>query len=531
MLPKKEGLSLSQLKQSFMRGTLILLIAGIVNRILGFIPRIALPRLIGTEGVGLYQLGYPFLILILTLITGGVPLAVAKLVAEAESSGNESRVRLILRMALAFTTTLSVLFTALSLLAAPWIMRHILTDSRVYLTFVCMTPIILIVGVSSVFRGYFQGRQNMIPTAASQTAETVVRIVTMLLFAYMLLPHGIEYAAAGAMIGATVGELVGLLVVLLFYYSSRKRYAVYTSARIGSGGTSRGRRALLAEMMRITMPVTASKLVGSTSYLLESIFIAQSLALAGVATAVATAQYGALQGMIIPVLLLPSALTFSLSTSLVPTLSQAAAKGDNRTIHKRLHQSLRLALVTGAPFAVIMYVLAEPLCYFLYHNSEIAVMLKMMAPIALFIYFQAPLQAALQALDRPGTALVNSLVGSLVKLTLIYVLASRPNMGILGAVVAINLNIVTVTLLHYASVSRLLKFAMQATDFFKVGAAMALMGIAAYFVMAGDWPGNSMLRFIAACAIGIVIYLICIAWFKLVDKYDLRKIPWIGKKI
>jgi stage V sporulation protein B len=264
--------------------------------------------------------------------------------------------------------------------------------------------------------------------------------------------------------------------------------------------------------------------------LLESILIAQSLAVAGVATALATAQYGVLQGMIIPILYLPGALTYSLSVSLIPTLSEAAARKDMKTIHKRLHQSLRLALVTGAPFVVIMYVLAEPLCFFLYKNAEVGKMLKMMAPFALFLYFQGPLQAVLQALDRPGNALVNTLVGAVVKLTLICYLASRPQWGILGAVVAININIVLVTLLHWRSVSRLLNFRMKGGDYVKTAIAAAVMGVCCYAVMNQTFYGGPFLRFLAASVISAAVYMIGIFALKLVDRSDMTRIPWFGKK-
>ena len=171
----------------------------------------------------------------------------------------------------------------------------------------------------------------------------------------------------------------------------------------------------LRKLINLSVPVTASRMIGSLSYLLESILTARALAAAGIATGIATAQYGALQGMIIPILLLPTALTYSLAVSLVPSLSEAAAKGDRATIHKRLHQSMRLALVAGAPFVVIMTLFAEPICRILYNHAEIAPMLKWMAPIGLFIYLQAPLQAALQALDKPGTALMNTFIGAAVK--------------------------------------------------------------------------------------------------------------------
>ncbi|TBL81599.1 stage V sporulation protein B [Paenibacillus thalictri] len=517
-------------KQTFIQGTMILLAAGIVNRILGFIPRIALPRIIGPEGIGLYQMGYPFLIVVLTLVTGGIPIAIAKLVAEAEAENNEARIRSILKISMTICATLGLLFTAGCLLAAKWITAHLFTDPRVYYTFLCMSPIILFVSISAVYRGYFQGRQNMIPTALSQVVETLVRIVTILAFAYWLMPYGLEYAAAGAMIGVMVGEIAATLVLMSQYAAARKLRPAFPKSKIGSVAAY-GRLSNLKQLLSIAVPVTGSKLVGSCSYFLESILTVQSLAAAGIATKLATAQYGALQGMVFPILLLPSALTYSLSVSLIPSLSEAAAQNDMKTIHSRLHQSLRLALVTGAPFATLMFVLAEPLCLYMYNQSDVGTMLKMMAPIAMFIYLQAPLQAALQALDRPGTALVNTLTGSVVKLTCIYWVASMPSFGILGVVLAINLNIVLVTLLHWQSVVRLLKFRMEMLDFAKVGAAMALTGIASYLVMSVPWSDSNLLRFLSACTLGGGLYLLLTVVFRLVDKSDLLRIFTLGRKI
>ncbi|NOU96058.1 stage V sporulation protein B [Paenibacillus sp. LMG 31456] len=517
-------------KQSFIKGTLILLAAGVINRILGFIPRMALPRIIGPEGVGLYQMGYPFMIVILTIITGGIPIAVAKLVAAAETEGNESRVRRIFRLAMAFSFTLSLFFTLISFLGAHWISSNLLTDSRVYYTFICMTPIVLFVGVGSVIRGYFQGKQNMIPTAVSQVVETLIRIITVLSLAYVMLPYGIEYAAAGAMTGVMIGEVGALLVLYLHFRHDRKKMPHSPIAKIGSAPIV-GRWANLKQLLKLAMPITGSKLVGSFSYFLESILIIQSLAVAGIATSLATSQYGALQGMIIPILLLPSALTYSLSVSLIPSLSEAAARGDMKTIHMRLHQSLKLALVTGAPFAMIMLVLAEPLCYYLYGQSQIASMLKMMAPVAMFIYFQAPLQATLQALDRPGSALVNTLIGSLAKLALIYLLATKPEFGILGAVMAININIMLVTALHWHSVVKLLQFRMQMIDFAKVGLGMMISGWASYVIMYSNWLPNDGMRFLISCASGIALYLFFSVVLGLIDRNDLLRVLSLGRKI
>lgn len=514
-------------KQTFIHGAIILLAAGIINRLLGFIPRIALPRIIGPEGVGLYQQGYPFFIVLVTLITGGIPLAVAKLVAEAETAGQPEMSRRILYTSLRFTVTLSLLAMVFCFVFASWITSHILTDSRVYYTFISMSPMIVIVAVSSAYRGYFQGKQNMIPSASSSIAETVMRIFCVIWFAYLLFPYGVAYAAAGAMLGALAGELIGMVVLLWEYALNQRRdHIPFQTKRSLPSEVHPDESSVLSRLLSISVPVTAGRLVGSLSYLLESILCMRSLAVAGIATGIATAQYGAMQGMIIPVLLLPSALTSSLAVSLVPSLSEAAAKGHITVIHKRLHQSLRLALVAGAPFAVIMYVLAEPLCLLLYNNGDIAGMLKLMAPFALFMYIQAPLQAALQALNRPGSALFNTFVGALIKIMLIVWLASQPQYGIYGAVIAICINNAIVTLLHGFSVSRLLRFRVRLLDFWKTGAGMIIMAAAILYVYKHLAMFDQMwLQFIFAAGVGIILYLFLMTSIKMIDWDNLTRIP------
>lgn len=520
-------------KQSFIKGTLILLAAGIVNRMLGFIPRIALPRIIGAEGVGLYQLGYPFFIVLVTIITGGLPLAIAKMVAEAESENRPEESRRILRTGLAVSLSLGILFTVIALFGASWVSQTILTDSRVYYTFISMTPMLSIVAVSAVYRGYFQGRQNMIPSALSSVLESLIRIFFMLWFSWLLFPKGMAYAAAGAMLGVTVGEIAGMLVLLLQYFfivKKDKRTRPASNSDLSGSFAEKapaGQPSLLKRLLAISIPVTAGRLVGSFSYLLESIITARSLALAGIATAAATAQYGSLQGMVIPLLMLPGVLSSSLAVSLVPSLSEAAAKKDLPTIHKRMHQAMRLALVSGAPFAAIMYILSEPLCTLMYGNADTAPMLRLMAPFALFLYVQAPLQAALQAMDRPGRALVNTLIGAVVKIALILTLASRPEYGIYGAIIAIIVNSVLVTLLHGASVTRLIAFAPRIGDPIKTIAAMIIMSAGMTYVYAHNpVEGAAWIQFLFAAACGIAVYLGICLLSGLISVRDLDRFPF-----
>lgn len=474
--------------------------------------------------MGLYHMAFPALILMLTLTTGGFPVAVSKRIAEAEAMGDHARVKKIFLLSLAIVSGLSLVLSIALWFSASYIVHYFLTDYRVHYTLLATAPSILIIGVSAVIRAYFQGKQNMIPTATSQFIESLVRVVSAIVFAYWLLPYGVEWAAAGAMLGLLTGELVGMFTLLYHYWKDRipgvpkeVSYSIHQWKKEAK------------KLIYITIPVTGSKIVGSLSLFFEPIIIAQSLALAGLSASAATSFYGQLAGMAIPIVVFPTVLTYSISVTLIPALSEAAAGDNLKLVHKRLHQALRLALLTGAPCTVIMYVLAEPLSYLVFNDLAVADLLRMMAPFALFLYFQGPLAATLQALDQAKIALRNTVIGAVLKIITVFMLASQPEIGVKGAVYAINLNMAVVTLLHFISVVKTLSFSMRVSDLVKVGFAMAVMGILSFKMMARAWDTILWVQFLVTVGAGFAIYLLLLFVLKMIDRHDLVRVPWIGR--
>src|SRR5690606_24829366 len=185
-------------------------------------------------------------------------------------------------------------------------------------------------------------------------------------------------------------------------------------------------RQTFRELIKISIPVTVSRAVGSFAYAIEPIVVAQSLAIAGIATATSTALYGQLEGMAIPLVFFPSFITYALSISLVPAISEAAAQNQHLLVEHRFTQAIRLSCIIGAPSAVLIYVLAEPLATLLYHQPEVAHLMRLMAPFGLFLYIQGPLASILQGLDHAQTAMRNSIIGAFIKTILICFLASNP---------------------------------------------------------------------------------------------------------
>ena len=172
----------------FFQGTLILLVAGFITKILGFINRIVVARIIGGEGVGLYMMALPSLFLVITITQLGLPVAIAKYVAEANAARDEKRIRKILVVSLATTVSISLVFTPALIMLAPWLSNVLFTDSRVLWPLIAIAPIIPIAAVSAVIRGYFQGKQNMRPSAYSQILEQASRIILIYFMTNAFLP-------------------------------------------------------------------------------------------------------------------------------------------------------------------------------------------------------------------------------------------------------------------------------------------------------------------------------------------------------
>ncbi len=516
-------------KQTFLQGTLILVAAGLLTKLLGFINRIFLARIIGAEGMGLYQMAVPTLYLVITLTQFGLPIAISKLVAEASAQNDHKKVKAILKISLFLVSILSVVFTATMIIGAPMISKHLLTDERAYYSLIGIAPIVPIVAISSIIRGYFQGKQNMTPTASSQIIEQVVRICLALALASYFLPMGVEYAAAAAMVGVVIGEFVGMLS-LVYQFRGTRMKEIWAGSRLNQA--IKRHAETWKGLLRIAVPVTSGRLIGSLTFWVEPIIVAQSLAIAGLTTAAATTYYGQLQGMAIPLLTFPTFFTYSLAVSLVPAVAEAHAQKNWAMVHRRIHQSLRLALVIGAPFTVILYIFAEPLCEVIYGSAEVGSIMKLMVPFCLFLYFQGPLAATLQGLDYAQVAMKNSIYGAILKTFAIYILASNPAVGTKGITIAISIGIVIVTLLHFFSVAKLTGFTIQVLDFGKVAfamIAMALLGSYLFKQLAFSLPVS--LSLVLASLGSLVVYVMMLILFKVLGKQDISRIPLIGKWI
>nr|WP_263325605.1 stage V sporulation protein B [Neobacillus sp. Marseille-Q6967] len=507
----------------FLKGTFILLIAGLITRVLGFINRIVIARSIGEEGVGLYMMAYPTFILVVTLTQMGLPVAISKNIAEAEAKGNYAEIKKILVVSLAITISLSLIFTPALILLAPYLSTTLFTDERTYYPLVAIAPVIPVIAISSVLRGYFQGRQNMRPSAVSQVIEQLMRITLIAVLTQAFLPYGVEYAAAAAMVAAVAGEIVSL-IYLMTAFKMKKRFKLRKNffQFVQSGKNT------FKELMEIALPTMGSRMIGSVSWFFEPIVVAHSLALAGVAAAAATKQYGALTGFAMPLLLLPSFVTYSLATSLVPAISEANSQNNKQLIEHRLQQALRFAFLTGGLSVIVLYVLADPLMELMYGSSKGSHFIRLMAPFFLFYYYQGPLQAVLQALNLARAAMINSLIGAVVKTAVIFALASQAAFGINGVALGIMVGFVLVTILHFATVLKKISFTFYIRDYVSGFVIMGASAWIGYWLFEHILIGEHLVVRVLTSASGMsVVYIILLILTGLIKREELKRIPII----
>jgi stage V sporulation protein B len=484
------------------QGTLILFSAGLFNRILGFAYRIALARALGAEGMGLLAMVQPVIFFAVTLCTAGLPVAVSKIVAERAAVAPQ-RVGQVLQVGLRIVAVLSAAATLLLLLLARFVSTHLLTDPRSFYPLLALTPLLGIVSVSVVYRGYFQGLQRMAPTAVAQVIEQVVRIGFVFFLLHAFVRYGTAVATASAAAGVVMGEFAGLLTLLVAFRLGRV-------APAGPPARPEEVRATLVEVSRIALPVTFTRIVASVTEVLDAAVIPRRLEASGYTRAMATAFFGNLYGMAMPLLFFPTVFTFALAQNLVPAVSSAEARRDFPLVRRRSDQAIRLAAYVSFPTSVVFLALGHRLGLLFYGERAVGDLIVPLALAAPFLYLEVTVSAILRGLGLAATATLNGLAGSALRLALVFALTTRPGFGARAVLVAISCDLALSFVLNLRSLMRVTGLTADLGHWLLrpllASAAMYLALNPARLALEaaglGAWPGT-----LAALAAAALVYL------------------------
>ena len=428
-------------KNIFIKSTLILILGGIITKILGFIIRIIYIRIVGTEVISLYSLVMPTYSLLITIATLALPTSISKLIAE--KNGNNLKIistSTILILILNFIVVFFMIFSS------KFIAITLLHEERCFLLLISMALTFPIISISSIVKGYFYGKQNMMPNVVANIIEQIIRGLLIYLFVPVIMEKSEILAACSLFLFSFIEEIVSIIINLLFlpkYYIIKKQNLIpdkYT----------------LKNILNISLPTVSSRIIGNIGYFFEPIILKNLLLLSGYSNEYILIEYGAYNAYTITILTVPSFFITAISSSLVPEISKHYLKKNYYLIKKRLKEALIFSLIIGISYSLLLILFGQNILYALYHTYEGLNYIKILAPIFPLFYIEAILISFLQAINKANITMKITIIGVIIKL-LVLAITSLIHIGMYSLIVSEIINIFIVVFLNIYYVNKSIK--------------------------------------------------------------------------
>ena len=428
------------MKNKFIKSTIILLIGGFITKLLGMFIKIVLARNLTPDELGVYMLILPTFSLLISLSQFGFPIAISKLIAE--DVRNNKKV-IISTIPLLFF--INIFLMIIIIIFAPFISNNLLHNSYTYLSILAMSLVIPFTTVSAICRSYFFGKSKMFPHIFSNIIENLLRLIIIIKILPFILPSGIKYTICFLILINIISEIISTIVLIIFIPRNVK---IKRSDLIPS-------KLYLKDSLKISIPNTFSRLIGSIGYFLEPVIITTMLLGSGYTINYITREYGIITGYVIPLILLPSFFTLAISQALLPIISKAYVNNNINLIKRKIRQGIMFSLLIGIPVTILLVI--KPLFFLelVYHSNHGDNYIRLLAPICLFQYIQSPLSSCLDAMGKSIDNTIITIIGTLVR-TISLLILSNLKIGLYALIISTSLNIIITTFLQIKKVRKYL---------------------------------------------------------------------------
>jgi stage V sporulation protein B len=519
-------------KQTFLQGALILVAANALVKIIGALFKVPLTYLIHRDGMGIFNTAYTMYTWMFVIATAGLPIAVSKMVSESVARGSRQEAHKVFHVAFYLLSVIGIAGTAVLFFGAKFF-ADALGNSRAYLAIMAVSPALLFVALMSAYRGYFQGLQNMIPTAVSEVIEALGKLVIGYLLAYLWLSRGVEYASAGAVLGVSTGAFLGAVGLYIIYQISHEKLLNRVDTAKSSNIKIRSTRQILSELVRIAVPITIGASVFSLTNVIDMAMIMNRLKSIGFSEIEASSLYGSHSGYAVPMFNLPPTIIVALSISIVPAIASALAVNNIKLAKKTTESALRITLLFALPSAIGLSLLAEPILQLVYKDTGATTLLNILGIAVVFVSLVLVTNAILQATGRVMIPVRNMLIGGSVKVITNYILVGIPEININGAPIGTNICYFVIIVLNLAAVRKATNAEYKFIDFIlKPIIAVASMGIAVIFTYNKSMliTQSNTISTLGAIAAGALIYGLMLIAIGGIKKDDIEMMPK-GEKI
>ena len=390
--------------RTFIKGTLILTLTGLLSRVIGFFYRIYLSRLFGEEGMGIYQLLSPVLALSISLCAAGIQTAISKYVAASVAKGNCKDSYRYLFTGLFLSLLLSVPCMLLLLMFSDFVAVHFLLEARTASMLRIIALSIPAGAVHSCINGYYYGIKKTMLPSSTQLIEQFMRFFCVLAADFLArrshtVPH-INAAVVGLVVGECAAMLISLLAIYFRFYREEAGAGKSSLPCSNAGAFGISRFHAVKNLLVLAFPLTVSRIVVNLLQSVEAVAIPSRLCRYGYDSVTALSVYGVLTGMALPLLFFPNALTGSMSLLLLPMVSEADAKGNTDAVKNTTLKTIQSCLLLGAACTLFFFLSGPFLGRFLFHSELAGRYIRSLSLLCPFLYLCTTLSGILHGLGK-----------------------------------------------------------------------------------------------------------------------------------
>lgn len=428
--------------------TIILFISNLIVRILGFLYKIFLSRVMGDVGLGIYHMIFNFLMICIALTTTGIPTALSCLVAKENALQDKKDANIFFISTLYIAFFISLFISIIISFSSNYLSFRLLHDENLNLFILSICPAIVMITISNVLRGYFYGIKKVLVPAIGQIIEQITRI----LFVFLLTMYITDKAMICyiTLLGISIGEATNVIYMTVCLYKESSLYNRFTMRLRDFYYSS-------METLKMALPITCNRMSSVVLQSVSSMIVPSRLVLSGISYTKSIGLYGIICGMVMPFVYLPFTIGSALVVNLIPSISQEVALNKIKNIKTKIYYAVILTLGVGIFSSLFFYFFGEKLCLLIFNNKTAGVYLKTMFLAPLFLSLNQTLSAVLHSIRKEVISSVNTILGMVIQVIAIYFLLPIPSLNMYAYIYAITLTSIFTTILHIITLIKALK--------------------------------------------------------------------------
>jgi stage V sporulation protein B len=427
--------------KKFFLNAIILTAASLLMRSVGVTFNVYLAGKIGPSGMGLFQLIMSVYSFGVTVSLSGIGLAATRVVTEELARGSQAGAKKAMFKCIGYSLVFGLAAAVLLFFGAPYIGSLVLHDMRIVWPLRVLALGLPFLAMTSATEGYFIAVRRVVKSASANMLEQFIKITLTIYALNLLMPKGIEYACLAIAIGGCVAELGSFAYLYILYRLDRRRY----------NAPQKTTRFPLRRILHISLPIALSSYARSGLTTIENLLVPRGLRKSGSSGDRSLAEYGMIDGMVLPILMFPSAFLTAFSSLLVPELTESRERGNHVRINEIITRVFQVTLLFAIGVAGVLVSFADELGMAIYHNTDAAAFLQILAPLVIVIYLDGAVDAMLKGLNEQVSSMRYNIIDAAVCVVLVYLLL--PVFGIKGYLVVI---FVSELLNTFLSVNRLI---------------------------------------------------------------------------